>query len=293
MARGAFHAALGHFQNALSDDPNDAVAHATLSLCLARMDRRYGALEEAKRALALDPNLPISHVARGAALMLMSDEAGARRSLAQAKALDPYDANALQLACILALDERKPAALRAAAEELIARRPGDPDAKEYMSRAASLAGDGRKAEQLAREALQENPESPDYHVALGWAFVAQGKHAKARDAALTALAISGGNRPALSLLALAKLRAAPLTGWIHWLQLWLVRQSETTRAAAITGILAAKLFGDQVLRHYQMPVAKDALDYTYLALIAVTWLSYFWITAALRRDVQNVRLRAY
>ena len=81
--RGNFAGAIANYQEALSLEPDNATAHARVSLCLSNLNRRFGAMAEAERALALSPDLPICHVAYGLAALLLDDTKSARDCVAK------------------------------------------------------------------------------------------------------------------------------------------------------------------------------------------------------------------
>lgn len=292
FARGAYVQSLRHYEAALSADPDNAAIFAKLSICLALLNRRFSALKASERALQLAPDSALPHVAHSLALMLLDDAGGARRSLRAAMAIDPFNPDALHLQCTIALQKSEPGKLREAAEELLRARPWDVEAKQFLSRAASLEGKGVEAERLAREALNSNPQSSSNHAAIGWAFLAQRKPKLAVDAALNALQISGTNRDALALLALARLRAKPLTGWFHFLNLWLIQKSETQQIVILLLYFGISDAIEEVLEHYQLTQVEFAFDVFGWAVLALLLGSWWIMQAALRKDLANVRLRS-
>lgn len=290
VRRGAYATALSHFQDALSEDPDSADAHAELSLCLTHLNRRYGALEEAERALRCDPEDPKAHIAHGFALLHGADTAGARRAVVRVQAVDPENLHALYLSCAVALWEREPRRLREAALKLLAQAPWHHDGKWMLSRAESFAGNGREAERLAREALAEQAEDPAAHEALGWAFVTQGKSALASRAALNALALAPDDKGAFALLAAAKLRQRPLTGWMFWGAVWLLKSSERVVLSVVLIGGGIYMLAADFLRHYQLREAHDTL-------VAAGWVAVIvWVVTVqimhyiLDRETLGVRL---
>jgi tetratricopeptide (TPR) repeat protein len=292
MRRGSFHSALRHFEDALTEDPASALAHAQLSLGLARLDRRFGAEIEAERALSLDPLLPLGHIAHGYAVLDMGDEKGAREAVAKVLSFDPDDINALQLECSISLWEREAARLRKAASDLLAREPENAFGQYMLSRAFSMEGKGREAEALAREALREAPEDAMAHEAIGWAFLAQGKVKEAKQAALNAVQLSPDEKSATVLFAAAMLRARPLTGWAFRPALWMMGSSERTFITAALVFMAVLMLSADVLTHYKQNLAIDALNIASWA-VCIFWVgSVVMFNRILAQESQQVRLSA-
>lgn len=293
IRRGAYAAALRALQDALSEDPNSAEAHAQLSLCLSFLNRRYGASEEADRALALNPELPQAHIAKGFSSLGFVDARSARQSVETVLALDAGSVDALFLNCAIALQEREPKQLRDAASRLLASAPWHHEGKWFMSRAASFEGRGAEAERLAREALSENPEDNHAHEALGWAFLVQGMHAQAVGAALDALRLSPDSQSAFSLLAAARLRQDPLTGWLFWAAVGLLRGSQGAVLTIMMVLSAIYFFTSDVLRFLNLPEAVNALEIVVWTVVIVWVITVQVLGRVLDRELRGVRLSSY
>lgn len=288
--RGNYSAALSHFQEALTEDPNSAEAHARLSICLSLMNRRYGALEEANRALRLNPELGAAHVAAGLAAMRVEDVPAAEVSLRRALELNPFDIDALTVRCIIALNNRDATKLHNAADALATRSPNDPLAKCYLSRAAEMQGNADEAEKHARSALAIDPELSSAHEAIGWAFLAQDRLDKGRDAALSALSLNPQDRGALGLLAAVSLRKNRFVGQIHRLGLWLTFQPTSRLLIMTLGILALSMMGGRIFRHFDMPIGDRLLDIFYFGFFVILMFSYFSFKRLVEKDTKNVKL---
>jgi len=290
MRRGNFHSAVAHFEDALTEDVSSAIAHAELSLCLSRLNRRYGADEEAKRAISLDPELPAAHIALGYAALAMGDEASARNAVVTVKGFDPDDINAHELACSIALYERKAFDLQKAAKDLLAREPESPVGKYMLSRACSMLGRGKEAEMLARESLREAPEDEMGHEAIGWAFLAQGKHREAKQAAYNALQLAPTEETGRVLLAAATLRSRPLTGWMFVGALWMMRNSERAFITFALVFMAVTSLAANILRRYGQDAAIDVINIASWVLAIIFVGSVLILNQIINREAKGVRL---
>lgn len=292
MRHGSFHSAVRHFEDALTEDPTSAQAHAELSLALSRLNRRFGAEIEAEAALSLDPELPAAHIALGYAALDMGDGRGARAAVAKALSFNPDDINALQLECSVSQWEREPARLRKAATELLNCQPENAFGQYMLSRAASMEGKGREAEALAREALRQAPDDAMAHEAIGWAFLAQGRHNEAKQAARNALQLAPDEKSASALLAAATLRGRPLTGWMFLGALWMMQSSERAFLTAALVILAVLSLGIDLLDHFKQDQAIDAINIGAWVFCALWVGSALILNRILAYEARGVTLNA-
>lgn len=290
VQRGTYHAALTHYADALTENPDSAEAHARLSICLSRMNRRFGAVEEAERALRIDPEYPLGHVAMGYAALFTGDVRGARAAVERVRRLDPEGHVAFILRCDIALATRNGKELRAAATALLTSDPDNTFCVCMLSRAAAMEGKGAEAERLAREALRAEPEDALAHECIGWAFFAQRRFRQAKEAALSALSLSPDNPSAFLLMAASTLRQRWLTGWFFWVALWATQNSERTFLTAIIIFNAIVMFTGNFLWFYNQTQAFDVLNYGTWAISISIVASYVILTRILQNEARNVRL---
>lgn len=290
MRHGNPAGALHHFRIALAEEPDSALVHAALSLCLGALNRRYGAMEEALEALRLDPGLPAAKIAYGYASLLADDDREAERAAREVLQDNPNSNDALWLRCEIALAGRKHGVLREAAFELLAHDPESSGAKTFLSRAESMRGEGLAAEKLAVEALTLRPEDANAHEALGWALLAQGRAKAAREAALMALKLAPDG-PALLLLAAATLRARPLTGWLFWPGLQMMRRSDGVTLVFLMSLLVSVTVAENVLHYFERTDFIPVLDTAYWSIIVALVAFNFAVRFMVERDIERVRLR--
>lgn len=288
--RGSFHSALVHYADALTENPESAEAHARLSICLSRMNRRFGAVKEAEQALRIDPEYPLGHVAMGYAALFTGDVRGARDAVERVRKLNPEGQTALVLRCDIALATRNGKDLRAAASALLSSDPDNTFGVCMLSRAAAMEGRGAEAEQLAREALRSEPEDALAHECIGWAFFAQRRFRQAKEAALSALSLSPDNPSAFLLMAASTLRQRWLTGWFFWFALWATQKSERTLLTAIILLNGVVMFTGNFLWFYNQTQAFDMLNYGTWGISIAILASYVILTRILEDEARHVRL---
>lgn len=259
--RGATERAIGHFCDALTTDPENGIAHAHLSITLSMSGQPLAALEEAKRALRAQPNAPASHLAMAMASLLIDDPATARDSVEETLRLDPHSVGALQMRAGEAVLARDMDALEAAATAIRSAEPFNAEAPALLADVAYARGDAPKAEAEARNALSLAPNGAMSHVAIGKAFLLQGRYEDARDAGLSALAIDPTSNGARRLLTDVRFGRLPIVGRVFTM---IVRLNELSfrRALPVLGIgLSVLLVAIAVARHYDIDWLRSIFSY--------------------------------
>ena len=208
------------FEEAVSRDPNFALAHVGASACYgieASAEYRSPAeswpkaREHAERAVALDDSLPEGHVALAAILLNRDwDWAAAEKEFKRAMALgpvtiasaDPNDLYAMNLAALGRLDE-------AVSSEMKARKT-DPLSPLLASDVAQIYYYARRYDDALREArraLELQPDSVFAKVTLGLSLVLEGKSEAGIASLESAVKLSGEAPSQLAILGWALGRA--------------------------------------------------------------------------------------
>lgn len=290
LERDSYDVAVRHYEDALSEFPESAEAHARVSMCLSRMNRRFGAVKEAEMALRLDPGMAMAHIAYGHAVLVTGDVRAARAAARRAAAIDPESLDSLFLNCTIAYWTREARAMKQAALDLLRHVPEDVFGICILSRAASIAGKGAEAERLARDVLELEPENALAHESIGWAFFAQGKFRQAKEAALSAMSLLPGDESAFMLLAAASLRQRWLTGWMFWPALWMVQNSERAVMTMVIVLNVILMVGVQVLLHYEQRELAGHVNTLSWVLGIGLLATFVMFVAILRNESRNVRL---
>ncbi|HEX8696435.1 MAG TPA: tetratricopeptide repeat protein [Longimicrobium sp.] len=180
MERGRWAMAAGELRRALHDEPDDALLHAYLALCLvedpARLDE---AQEEALWSTAKDPLQPLawyaaSYVAARRGNGPMAEDA-ARVALSLSAESTPLLAH---MASLMLAQGRVKAALETAGHGLAV----DPDHVGCLLAAGTaLSRKGRhdEAQAALARALEREPEDAGVHARVGWALLRRGDAAGA------------------------------------------------------------------------------------------------------------------
>ena len=291
LQRGANEAAIQNFQGALSEDPDDPMAHALISIALSNAGRRYAAQVEAGRALALQPNLPIGHVARAYALILHHDYRAAAGAFDEALALDPYNLPARLGRCRMARARRNAAQLEAALASYRELAPDDPECDVLAAHLHLMRGNLDRAEKAALAALRGDPEDADGYTVMGWVHARRGDADKARHMALTALNFSPEDRDAHLLLAYAIMQRRPLVGYWQRFALWLSLGGALRIIAVLIGLWVGYRVAVAVLLDAGLISAATVLQLIWLGFVLMTWIAGFQYRRMVEREMERVELR--
>jgi tetratricopeptide (TPR) repeat protein len=166
---------------ALADDPDFAMAHGLLALCMLQREEFKEATEEARQAVTLAPDLPFSFYVLANVWLARNRLEDAEDAAKRAVELNPYDANLHQtLANVYMAQRRWTAALEQADEglRLDAEHIGCANL-----RAMALVKLGRKteADKVIKDVLSRDPEDAFSHANQGWTALHQSDPRKALE----------------------------------------------------------------------------------------------------------------
>ena len=181
---------LAHLHEAIATDPQHAAAWAELASCMALLGY-WGHLpwrvaypkakQAATRALALEPDSSSAHVAAAWTRQLLDwDCPGCEQELLRALELNPSNVEALVYHSAFLLETRgdRQAALREAREAL-RLDPVSPLTNTAVAWIYLFAGEPEAAAEQASRSLEMYPDALQAIYVLGWACLAQGRHAEA------------------------------------------------------------------------------------------------------------------
>lgn len=164
---------------ALTEDHDNAEAHALLAFCLLQQEKYDRAEAEARTAVSLAPDHPDGFQTLALVLLHRRDYSRAAETVRHAIELDPYDPESFALlAQVEAALEHWPATLEAAESALKI----DPEHLVGNNmRAMALVKLGRRAEagQTLDAGLARNPQDAFTHANQGWALLEAGDRKQA------------------------------------------------------------------------------------------------------------------
>jgi tetratricopeptide (TPR) repeat protein len=169
------------FREALVNEPNNALAHAMVAICLGEQKKYAEATAEAQQAIAIRPDWDVGYSALASILSARERLKEAAAVIEQAIGLDPFDPSHHALLAGIRLKQRQwPAALAAADAGLAI----DPEHSACVNaRGIALVNLGRREEAniTIGGALQRNPLNATTHANQGWALLHAGDHKAALE----------------------------------------------------------------------------------------------------------------
>ena len=275
--------AAAEFRQLLAAEPNDALVHALLALCLIEKGDLKEATAEAQQAVGFAPDLPVAHFAMGYGLLKRSWLEEAKAAAQEAVRLDAFEPDYFALLAAIEMERRNwPAALEHADKGLAL----NPDHSWSTNlRAMALVKLGRRDEASAAmgEALSRNPESAIGHANQGWTLLHRGDHKQAMVHFKEALRLDPNLDWAKAGMVEALKSSFFLYRWLLRFFLWMARLS----GRAQWGVIIGAYVGYNVLRSVARSNPQVApylwpLLVAYIAFVVMTWVAYPLLNLVLR-----------
>lgn len=228
----------------LTANPDSAVAHALLAMCLAERKQFEEAGREAKEAVRLSPDLPFAHYALAGVLQDRGRLDEAKTAIEEAIRLNPSKADYFALLANVEINRERWKEALAAAEQGLALDPENVECANMRAIAQVKLGRKRDARSTLKSALAKDPENALTHANQGWTLLHQADHAGALVEFREALRIN----PNLEWAQRGIVEALKARYFVYGLMLryflWMSRLNQGTRWAVIIG----GYFGYRVLR---------------------------------------------
>jgi Flp pilus assembly protein TadD len=291
LQHGQVDGAIDTLTSLLGEDPDDARAHAVLAFALLRRKRLHAARHEAGRALELDPHAVLSHLAAAGVAVAERRFTDAELHLETARAGDPGDERVHEgLARLYFAWGRSRQALEHG-RQACELAPEDDDCLALRAQLEFAAGQRGPARAFALHALEINPENVEALCVLGHCDLADGQDDAARQHAAWALQADPMSESALTLLAAIKARRSLLLGLWWRFQAFVSAGSRTRAIALLVGIYLLYRITLIVLGNHQLGHWNAPLNWAWLGFCAYTWFAPALFWKAVRRELQQVRLR--
>ena len=261
-------------RRALSESPDDPMAHALLSFCRSAAKDHDGATTEAVQAVAHGPSLPFARYALANAHYRGDRAAEALEAIDAAIELDPTDADAHALRSAILIQRRRWPEALAAADFALRLDPSHQNAANF--RALVLVKLGRKEEagETIRGALQQEPENAMSHANLGWALLHKSDYKQALIHFREALRIDADlDWARVGMVEALKARYLPYRLLLRFF-LWMSTLSGRARWV----ILGAIFFGPRILEEvgasnpWAVPILRP-LSFLIVGFAVMTWVA--------------------
>ncbi|MFO0811129.1 MAG: tetratricopeptide repeat protein [Gemmataceae bacterium] len=290
LQQSRYDLAENELRQALGEEPNDAVGHALLALCLSHSNSSRGrpggsgwdardpnmeaALVEAEEAVGLAPDLAFTHYALASVLAKLDRNADAAVAIEAALDIDPTDADYYQLLAVIRLDQGDAKRALDAAEQGLEHRPDHTGCVNVKAMALVRLGRKDEANLAIAGALAESPDDTLSHANQGWTLLHQGQPRPALDHFQEALRIDPTNDWAKAGVVEALKARHLIYRLMLGFFLWTSRIGRRAQWLLVFGLL----FGQQML--HQVAAAVPQLDpfvmplfYAIFGFTLLTWLA--------------------
>jgi tetratricopeptide (TPR) repeat protein len=283
--------AIEPLRRAIAAEPDHALAHAYLGVCLLDVGEDKAAAESIRSALAVDPEHWYVLFAAGRIALLQRSYPEAEQHLENARRRAPWYAPVYRHLADLYRQTKRILMARKVLED--GRDECPTDASIISDIGSEILEQGRieEAETKALEALSLDPESVDAHILAGYVRLRQDRRSEALDHALAALSTNAMHPAALRLLCAIKLRANFLLGL--WWRLAVAIGEYPYNAVADFFKLAWTLCVGAITFSF---LAGEARVAVILSTVLVLWIAAMLACKALfergvRRELMALHLR--
>jgi tetratricopeptide (TPR) repeat protein len=260
-------------RHALAGNPNQAMTHSLLALCLVKRKAFQEATDEAQQAIHLAPDVPFSHHALAVVWYERNRLREAEAAVGEAIALNPFQAESFGLLAAIKFGQRQWQVALDAAEQGLAADPEHVQCINYRAMALNKLGRASGAAEALEAALARNPEDDDSHANLGWTRLQQGRTKEALEHFREALRLNPESGSARAGIVEALKSRNPIYRILLAYFLWISRLSQ----GAQWGVILGAYFGFQLLKGISqsspdLAVWIQPLLWLYIAFVVLTWI---------------------
>jgi len=266
-------------EQALAQEPNNAVAHAMLSQCCLRgpnpdAKQLQRATEEAEEAIRCDPGLSECHSAMARVMLCRNRFPEARKAAREAMQLSPDNPHYYVVAAMVEHAQSKWQESADLCEIALHLDPENSDANNL--RAMALVKLGRRTEAGATidATLNRNPDDATSHANKGWTLLEQGKPDEAMNHFKEALRLNPQSEWARQGI----IEAIKARSFVYSLMLkyffWMARFSSQTQFIIMIGAyMLNRAVATYGRANPQYRLYCDIFLYTYFAFMIMTWVA--------------------
>lgn len=171
---GDYEGAASELKHAISLKPTNYVAHALLGRVLADAGERESSSMQFHTAIALAPTVAATHCLYAESLVSRGDISEGINEFRRSIGIKPNSPALTGLAEALMIAQDVDGAVKAA-RQAVSEEPNSADAHVALTKALLMSGDTLSSARTAREALLLNPNSAASHIAVGRSLFATGK----------------------------------------------------------------------------------------------------------------------
>jgi Flp pilus assembly protein TadD len=284
-------AAIGPLRRVLTEDPDHALAHAYLGMCLQQLSDPAAARNSIETALGLAPDNGFVAYVAGYIALSQNRLGEAEERLARARQLVPGHGETYRLLAIVYSRTNRWTRVLPTLQEGLTHEPASPRIVADLGTHMILMGRVAEAETKAMEVLKIYPESHDAHVLMGRVRLRHRRITEAREHALAALLANADYAPALQLLASIELHKNFLVGAWWRFAIWLARP-RSDKAPILILVAVAALYAPGFALFL---VHRDLLAWIAISSVALSiggmWLAKKLFERSIRKSISEFRLR--
>jgi tetratricopeptide (TPR) repeat protein len=271
---GRYPEAEEQYRAALVAEPDSALAHAMVGLCLLQSKKFDDAEAEARQAIGLRPDWYLGYSVLASILSDREQIKPAVEAISKAIELNPFEPQLHSTLAFLRMKQRDWPRALAAADAGLEINPEHAGC--VNARGMALVNLGRRGEagQTLQGALNRNPHNAMTHANQGWALLHAGRHKEALVHFREALRID----PNLQWAKSGTVEALKARNILYrWMLRYFLFMSRKSRGVQI-GIVVGAYLGDQILvtagqnnpaiRPYVLPI-----EIVYIVLALTSWLA--------------------
>jgi tetratricopeptide (TPR) repeat protein len=273
------------FRAALVQEPNNALAHAMVALCLVEQKKYAEATTEAQQAIGLRPDWDVGYSALAAIFSARERLKDAALMAQRAIELDPFDPQHHALLAGIRIKQRQWPAALVEADVGLAIDPQHASCVNYRGIALVNLGRREEASQTIGGALQRNPHNATTHANQGWALLHSGDHKAALEHFREALRINPESQWARAgIVEALKARNIIYRVMLRYF-LFMSRMSRQVQwGIVVGGYLAYQLLHQVSQSHPQLSPWVTPILIAYNVFAVMTWLSGPLFNLMLRID---------
>ena len=199
MAQQRYDLAEKELRRLIGEQPDEAMAYASLAICIASDEERYDqATQAAEQAIQLEPDEPYCFYALSLVLFERNMYKEALGRINDAITLDPYDADFFGHQASIYFQLRRWQDSLNASEAGLEIDPEHTLCGNLRSVALERLGRGEDAIESARQSIKNNPDDSYAHAALGWALLEREQYQEAQESFRESLRLQPNNEMARS-----------------------------------------------------------------------------------------------
>ncbi|MFL6291814.1 MAG: tetratricopeptide repeat protein [Thermoanaerobaculia bacterium] len=285
LEQGRYDLAEKELRRQLTEDHQDALAHALLAFCLMKQERLPEAEREAREAVALAPDAGFSHFHLGQVLDHRDRLVPAAAAFQEAIRLDPEDADYPAALASIRVQQRRWDEAMAAVEQGLELDPDHAGCTNLRALILTHTGKTGEAHSTLDDALARDPENAFTHANRGWTLLRESRPKEAIEHFREALRLEPSFEYARIGIVEAMKARNPIYRPILRFFLWLGSLQGRSQMWLILGLF----FGARLLRlvaRSQPSLAPFLYPvlFLYMAFVLLTWVADPLFNLLLRLD---------